>query len=60
MLVDDVNADISYLLHKNSDILSRSHINEIHPEIHVKYSSVNILCGKQGKGKTLNHHERAH
>ena len=53
MLIDDVNADISYLLHKNSDILSRSHINEIHPEIHVKYSSVNILCGKQGKGKTL-------
>ena len=52
-LRNEVSEDISYLLHKNSDILNRSHINEIHPEIHIKYSSVNILCGKQGKGKTL-------
>ena len=48
-----VNQEIAQKLAENSDKLNQSRISIIHPEIHLKYSSVNIFCGRQGKGKSL-------
>ena len=48
-----VNEEVAKKLAENGDKLNNSKISEIHPEISLKYSSVNIFCGKQGKGKSL-------
>ena len=48
-----VNQEIAQKLAENSDKLDQSRISVIHPEIFLKYSSVNIFCGRQGKGKSL-------
>ena len=48
-----VNQEIAQKLAENSDKLNQSRISIIHPEINLKYSSVNIFCGRQGKGKSL-------
>lgn len=37
----------------NAGKLDKSRITEIHPEIYLKYSSVNVFLGKQGTGKTF-------
>ena len=50
MLEDIVNNEIAQKLAENSDKLNQSGISIIHPEIFLKYSSVNIFCGRQGKG----------
>lgn len=47
------NIEIAQLLAENNDKLNNAKINYIHPDIDIKYSSINILCGKQGKGKSL-------
>ena len=44
-----VNQEIAQKLAENSDKLDQSRISVIHPEIFLKYSSVNIFCGRQGK-----------
>jgi len=52
-LTDLANCEIAEVLAKNYDKLNKSKISTIHPHIDLKYSSVNLLVGRQGKGKTL-------
>ena len=40
-------------LNDNKNKLNKSLISTIHPEIFLKYSSINVFLGKQGKGKTF-------
>ena len=40
-------------LNYNKNKLNKGLINTIHPEIFLKYSSINVFLGKQGKGKTF-------
>ena len=40
-------------LNDNKNKLSKGLISTIHPEVYLKYSSVNVFLGKQGKGKTF-------
>ena len=52
-LNDIVNCEVAQCLANNSDRLNKSKISVIHPDIYLKYSSVNLFVGRQGKGKTL-------
>ena len=52
-LSDYVNYEVAECLANNYDKLNKSKISVIHPEINLKYSSVNLFVGRQGKGKTL-------
>ena len=52
-LIDIVNCEIAQCLANNYERLNKSKITSIHPDIDLKYSSVNLLVGRQGKGKTL-------
>ena len=52
-LKDIVNEEVAQALANNYDKLMKSKINIIHPDVYLKYSSVNVFCGRQGKGKTL-------
>ena len=52
-LKDIVNEKVAQALANNYDKLMKSKINIIHPDVYLKYSSVNVFCGRQGKGKTL-------
>ena len=52
-LKEIVNEEVAEVLANNYEKLMMSKINKIHPEINLKYSSVNLFCGRQGKGKTL-------
>ena len=52
-LNDVVNCEVAQCLANNYDKLNKSKINVIHPDIYLKYSSVNLFVGRQGKGKTL-------
>ena len=38
---------------ESSNRLNKSRITSIHPEVYLKYSSVNVFMGKQGTGKTF-------
>ena len=40
-------------LNDNKDKLNKGLISTIHPEVFLKYSSINVFLGKQGKGKTF-------
>ena len=40
-------------LNNNKNKLYKGLINTIHPEVFLKYSSINVFLGKQGKGKTF-------
>ena len=40
-------------LNNNKNKLNKGLINTIHPEVFLKYSSINVFLGKQGKGKTF-------
>lgn len=53
MLTEAVNSIIKEQLWDNHDKLSTAKISIIHPEIFLKYSSVNVFMGKQGSGKTF-------
>ena len=48
-----VNAEIAYALAENYEKLNNAKISVIHPDVFIKYSSINVLVGKQGKGKSL-------
>ncbi len=52
-LTDYTNRKIAKQLAKNDEKLDQSKISIIHPEIYLRYSSVNVFCGKQGSGKSL-------
>ena len=53
MLTEAADKLIMKSLMENKAKLNKSNINEIHPEIFLKYSSINVFLGKQGKGKTF-------
>lgn len=53
MLTNQVNCLIKESLHNNNTKLNSAKISTIHPEIFLKYSSVNVFLGKQGSGKTF-------
>lgn len=40
-------------LNENKKKLMKGNISSIHPEVFLKYSSINVFLGKQGKGKTF-------
>lgn len=40
-------------LNENKKRLKKGNISTIHPEVFLKYSSINVFLGKQGKGKTF-------
>ena len=48
-LSDYVNYEVAECLANNYDKLNKSKISVIHPEINLKYSSVNLFVGRQGK-----------
>ena len=52
-LSDITNLEVAQCLANNYDRLSKSKISVIHPDIYLKYSSVNLFVGRQGRGKTL-------
>ena len=52
-LNDVVNLEVAQCLANNSERLNKSKISVIHPDIYLKYSSVNLFVGRQGRGKTL-------
>lgn len=52
-LSEIVNTEIAYALAENYDKLNNAKISVIHPDVFIKYSSINVLVGKQGKGKSL-------
>ena len=53
MLTQYVNNIIQEEINENKNKLDNSKISTIHPEIFLKYSSVNVFLGKQGTGKTF-------
>lgn len=52
-LTSVTNLLLNNSLANNKGKLTKAKISTIHPEIYLKYSSVNVLLGKQGKGKTF-------
>ena len=48
-----VRKKVSETLLNQKNIISGSFIDEIHPDINVRYNSVNVIVGKQGQGKTV-------
>lgn len=53
ILTQYTNQLIMESLNCNRDKLKHGNISTIHPEIALKYSSVNVFLGKQGRGKTF-------
>lgn len=52
-LTDYTNIIIKDSINNHHNKLSNATISSIHPEIYLKYSSVNVFLGKQGSGKTF-------
>ena len=52
-LTAHTNRLLQQSLNDASNVLHKSHISCIHPEVFLKYSSVNVFMGKQGTGKTF-------
>jgi hypothetical protein len=53
MSLDHVDDLIQRSLFKNRGNLQSESLSRIHPEIHSSYNSINILVGRQGKGKSV-------
>lgn len=52
-LTAHTNRILQQSLNESSNRLNKSRITSIHPEVYLKYSSVNVFMGKQGTGKTF-------
>ena len=48
-----IRAKVKETLHTNGSKTSGALISEIHPDINVRYNSVNVIVGKQSLGKTV-------
>ena len=52
-LSDIIKEQVHSTLKSKSKELSGAQINEIHPDVNIKYNSVNVIVGKQSMGKTV-------
>lgn len=52
-LNDIVKDKVYEVLTSKKSVMSGAFIDKIHPEINVRYNSVNVIVGKQGQGKTV-------
>lgn len=52
-LTDIVRNKVSEVLTNKKKEMSGALIDKIHPDINVRYNSVNVIVGKQGQGKTV-------
>ena len=48
-----IRAKVMETLENNESNTSGAHISDIHPDINIKYNSVNVIVGKQSLGKTV-------
>ena len=59
MEMDSFGIDLSFIKDRinetfqNNDSIKGALINDIHPDINIKYNSVNVIVGKQSLGKTV-------
>jgi hypothetical protein len=53
MTLNHIDKLIQKSLFKNRENLQAESLSRIHPEIHSSYNSINILVGRQGKGKSV-------
>lgn len=51
--LDFIRDKVNDTLNDNIDEIGGALINDIHPDINIKYNSVNVIVGKQGQGKTV-------
>ena len=51
--LDFIRDKVNETLNENMNNLNGAQINEIHPDINIKYNSVNVIVGKQSMGKTV-------
>ena len=51
--IDFIHDKITETLNNNIDSLSGTQIEEIHPDVNIRYNSVNVIVGKQSMGKTV-------
>lgn len=52
-LSDIVKDKVHEVLSTKKNDMSGAFIDKVHPEINVRYNSVNVIVGKQGQGKTV-------
>lgn len=52
-IAESVREKVSETLNNQKNDMVGAFIEEIHPDINVKYNSVNVIVGKQGQGKTV-------
>ena len=52
-LSDFIRDKVHTTLKQRSRELSGAQIEEIHPDINIRYNSVNVIVGKQSMGKTV-------
>jgi hypothetical protein len=50
--IDDIDDLAEEAMEDNKGRLAREQMSKIDPRLHTYYNSVNILCGRQGQGKT--------
>ena len=53
-----VREKVNATLNNQKNEMVGAFIEEIHPDINVKYNSVNVIVGKQGWVKQLSHYKR--
>ena len=52
-IAESVHKRVSEILNNQKNDMVGAFIEDIHPDINVKYNSVNVIVGKQGQGKTV-------
>ena len=52
-IADTVRRQVNEILNNQKNDMVGAFIEDIHPDINVKYNSVNVIVGKQGQGKTV-------
>jgi hypothetical protein len=51
--LDDIDSLALEAIEQNHDQVSRESLVKIDPRLHTYYNSINVLCGRQGLGKTF-------
>ena len=50
---DELDAAIYSCLQRNKQNINKEKLRRIHKDCNIMYNSVNVLCGRQGSGKTF-------